>query len=513
MSRQQQQKKKPSTDPTPATREALADRPFAAEPPEQASEALAQPEQAIPAAGHSIAAAPARVGHGKGRTLQAKLTVGAADDPYEQEADRVAAQVVAGKAPPRVQRAATASVGVDVTPEVEAGVAGLRGGGQPLAPETRSLMENRIGHSFGDVRVHTDAQAGDLADQVRARAFTVGSDVAFAPGTYKPDSAEGQRLLAHELTHVVQQGEAVIRREPGDADTDVETDAAPPAADAAPVKPMLKLGSSGDSVKEAQQSLNDHGATPPLVVDGIFGPKTMAATRAYQGGHGLVKDGIIGPKTWSSLGEAPSVTTTSISETTDTGNKYTQDLVLNKFKARITIELGVNWGKKGTWADDAAFNAFIRRAKTAVYSYMDNKFKVVCTPTAPGAGSAPIDLPIDVLIYDFGGGYSIEAHGGLPGGDSFMTQAGGKIFEKQSSGSAENDITYAHEFGHAMLGASDEYVNPAVPGRVLTNDHSIMANYYTQGINQAAFKARHFQHIVTEVSKAFAGYTCSIKPM
>lgn len=204
-------------------------------------------------------------------------------------------------------------------------------------------------------------------------------------------------------------------------------------------------------------------------------------------------------------------TSASISKSTDTGNKYTQELVLNKTQAKITMYLGVNWVKKGTWASDAAYKTFIRKVKTSAYSYMDNKFKVVCTPKAKGAGDKPIELPIDFIIYDIDSGYTIEAHGGTPGGDSAMTQGGGKVFEFDSSNAAELPITYAHEFGHCMLGASDEYANPAVPGRVLTNDHSIMANYYAQGIPQAEFKARHFQHIVTEVAKAFAGYNCGIR--
>jgi hypothetical protein len=206
-------------------------------------------------------------------------------------------------------------------------------------------------------------------------------------------------------------------------------------------------------------------------------------------------------------------TSTKISETTDTGNKYTQELILNKTQKTITIALGVAWSKKGTWADDAAYAAFLRKVKDAAYGYLDDKFKVVCTPTAPGAGAGAIELPIDFVIYDIADGYSIEAIGGTPGGDSFMAQGGGKVFEIQTDGTAEEGITWAHELGHAILGASDEYANPAVPGRVLTNDHSIMANYYAQGKAAAEFKARHFQHIVTEVAKAFAGYTCGLRRM
>ncbi len=80
-----------------------------------------------------------------------------------------------------------------------------RGGGQPLAARTLQLMESRLGHDFSDVRVHTGAQAADSARSVGAHAYTVGSEVVL--GANHPDlsSAPGQRLLAHELTHVVQQ--------------------------------------------------------------------------------------------------------------------------------------------------------------------------------------------------------------------------------------------------------------------------------------------------------------------
>ncbi len=206
-------------------------------------------------------------------------------------------------------------------------------------------------------------------------------------------------------------------------------------------------------------------------------------------------------------------TSTDISETTDTGNKYTQELVLNKKKAYLFVYLGVNWKKEGTWASDAAFKKFTKRVKNAFLSYADRKFKVVCTPKAKGAGKSPVELPISFLIYDYEKGYDIEAHGGKPGDDSFMTQSGGEVYEYDGDDDPEADITYAHEFGHAMLGVSDEYANPKVAGRVLTNDHSIMANYYAQGIDKAEFKARHFQHIAKEVAKAFAGYTCKIKKM
>ncbi|MBW5484167.1 eCIS core domain-containing protein [Streptomyces bambusae] len=79
------------------------------------------------------------------------------------------------------------------------------GGGRPLDPEVRTDMEARLGHDFGDVRVHTDATADESAQAVDAHAYTAGSHVVFRQGAYDPGSHQGRTTLAHELTHVVQQ--------------------------------------------------------------------------------------------------------------------------------------------------------------------------------------------------------------------------------------------------------------------------------------------------------------------
>jgi hypothetical protein len=79
------------------------------------------------------------------------------------------------------------------------------GGGAPLDASTRSFMESRLGHDFGDVRVHTDAKASASAASVGANAYTVGRDVVFGTNQWSPNTDAGRRTLAHELTHVVQQ--------------------------------------------------------------------------------------------------------------------------------------------------------------------------------------------------------------------------------------------------------------------------------------------------------------------
>jgi hypothetical protein len=184
--------------------------------------------------------------------IQPKLTVGVPNDKYEQEADRVADQVVqmsdsqpSMEAPGRrsnlplnIQRLNRSQVEPlhrqvmdetkkkkkeednttktvqtkeqqGQTPEVTAGLEaqlrGSEGKGQPLPKETRSFMESQFGHDFSQVRVHSDSQAADMNRGLNAQAFTYRHDVFFGTGGYKPTSVTGKRLLAHELTHVVQQ--------------------------------------------------------------------------------------------------------------------------------------------------------------------------------------------------------------------------------------------------------------------------------------------------------------------
>lgn len=79
------------------------------------------------------------------------------------------------------------------------------GGGSPLDTKTRGFMESRLGDDFSNVRIHTDSKAHESAKSVQAYAYTVGNDVVFQSGKYEPESDSGRRMLAHELTHVMQQ--------------------------------------------------------------------------------------------------------------------------------------------------------------------------------------------------------------------------------------------------------------------------------------------------------------------
>ena len=166
--------------------------------------------------------------------IQTKLSISEPGDIYEQEADRVAEQVMRMPAP-TLQRNCAASAPDGSTfskyEEEGSGLAQRRvesgnqsvpdnfhqdlGSGQPLDADTRAFMEPCFGADLSSVPVHTDIHATQSAREVNALAFTVGRNVVFGAGQYAPGTMEGRKLLAHELTHVVQQtrsGRAAVER-------------------------------------------------------------------------------------------------------------------------------------------------------------------------------------------------------------------------------------------------------------------------------------------------------------
>jgi Domain of unknown function (DUF4157) len=150
----------------------------------------------------------------KKSTFQRKLVIGASNDPLEQEADRIADQVMSSpthstveRAPLQIQRfAGQATDEADSAPASVDRV--LAGSGRPLQAELREDMEHRFGHDFSHVRVHSNTAAEQSARDVNAHAYTVGHNIVFGAGQFAPETHSGQRLLAHELTHVVQQAQS-----------------------------------------------------------------------------------------------------------------------------------------------------------------------------------------------------------------------------------------------------------------------------------------------------------------
>ena len=160
---------------------------------------------------------------GPAAIVQAKLAVNQPNDRFEQEADAVAEKVVSGETAiqrkctdceqedelqmkPLVQLKANSSEsGQEVQPWVQQQIESSRGGGQPMPAETRSFMESGMGADFQNVNIHTGGEAVQMNRELGAKAFTVGNDIYFNSGQYSPETGEGKKLLAHELTHTVQQ--------------------------------------------------------------------------------------------------------------------------------------------------------------------------------------------------------------------------------------------------------------------------------------------------------------------
>ncbi len=200
--------------------------------------------------------------------IQAKLTVGPIGDQYEREADQVASQVLSMPEPAQGQQQAGVQRQEDEDllqeqplqrqeDEEEEEVLQMqplqrqedeeelqmksyiqrrddgsfdpghdferhlqgKGGGAPLPSETRAELEPKFGSDFSQVRVHADRQAAQLNQQIQARAFTQGNNIYFGAGQYNPTSSNGKQLLAHELTHTIQQT-GRIKSKPNDADNE-----------------------------------------------------------------------------------------------------------------------------------------------------------------------------------------------------------------------------------------------------------------------------------------------------
>jgi hypothetical protein len=185
----------------------------------------------------------------RGPVVQRALIVNAPEDASELEAARVAEAAMRWPAPalprpcacggacPKCRLPGTPAPGTwpGQTPRVRSGAGPaldfLHSGGRPLPAPARAFFEPRLGHDLKRVRIHTDGRAAEAARVLDAKAFTIGRDVVFGAGMYAPDTPPGRRLLAHELTHVVQQtglaNGPLVQRAPAEDGKKTDAGAAP----------------------------------------------------------------------------------------------------------------------------------------------------------------------------------------------------------------------------------------------------------------------------------------------
>ncbi len=168
----------------------------------------------------------------KGHFFQPKLSINQPNDVYEQEADHMADRVMRMPDPfasqdsffkpanhtiqrkcahceqedKMLHRKESSTSEVAGSSQLDSYVSSLSTAGQSLSANSRQFFEPRFGHDFSNVRIHTDQVAAKSAESINALAYTTGNNIVFNSGQYSPDSPTGQRLMAHELTHVIQQG-------------------------------------------------------------------------------------------------------------------------------------------------------------------------------------------------------------------------------------------------------------------------------------------------------------------
>ncbi|MEX2566034.1 MAG: DUF4157 domain-containing protein [Cyclobacteriaceae bacterium] len=282
----------------------------------------------------------------QGNIVQPKLQIGRPDDKYEKEADAVADRVMRmpsssnnqinpGNQKPGIQMKCDhceEEEKLQMKPLTKPGsfiqmkpgngeilaaegltskLNGSKGSGHPLPKHVGTEMSSKIGADFSGVNIHTDSSAIQMSREIGAKAFTYGDDIYFNQGEYAPGSSEGKHLLAHELTHKVQQGNLqrkVIQKanlaSPRMAGNTLFEDVLDNRA-------VIELGDTGPEVRRIQQMLIDLGIfnIPVTGAIGIFDADLEAAVKIFQTRNGLVDDGRVGFRTIGALDRAfPAIT-------------------------------------------------------------------------------------------------------------------------------------------------------------------------------------------------------------
>ena len=279
------------------------------------------------------------------------LTVNQPGDGFEQEADAMADRVMAMSAP-KVQRSASAANGPANAPPIVNAV--VNGPGEALDAAARGFLEPRFGHSFNDVRVHSDHQAAASAQAVNALAYTVGSHVVFGAGQYAPASDPGRRLLAHELSHVIQQRSAprdTVQRTAGSAP-------APPGPQPISIDVLSASNPEDFLVQAAAQNLGVDLRVSSMddMVSQIAGRATgntcVQTLNVYNHGNPSHQAVVGGSKQKNAAGVLEHSPTSGFSLTwlLDNANQAT----LNRLRGSLCCSAALNWrgcSTAGVWAE------------------------------------------------------------------------------------------------------------------------------------------------------------------
>ncbi len=415
--------------------------------------------------------------------VQAKLDVGPADDAYEREADSVAERVM--RMPePTVQRTCAAcareeeekirrkSDGPTTAPgSAEQAVADL-GPGSPLPTSERTFFEGRLGCDLGGVRVHNDGVAAAGAEALRARAFTLGNRIAFARGAWRPGTFDGRTLLAHELTHVLQQGRGAPRA-------------------------VRRDGEEGTSEFSDQVTVLSRPSSGPGVVEG-----TVTRTETAPASGSLPRQEIHRGEMHVRFDPATCALSVPF------GYNFVQT-------AQATGGVGICDDPPAATAvpllPQAEFNALKTSVLADVNRGLNGWFNVRLTGTACPGGCAGRAIPITVNAHED------AAH---PNTTITVVNRGGRADAGTICARSWNRPTAVHEGGHQVLGVGDEYpetderLRAVAPQwfrreRVRREDWSAMGT--AEDTRFARFNERHFNAVKAFLEHAYPGCTAALE--
>src|ERR1051325_967201 len=362
----------------------------------------------------------------------------------------------------------------------------LRSPGQRLDGETRAFMEPRFGHSFADVRVHSDARAAESARAVNANAYTVGRDIVFGNGRYWANQRDGQRLLAHELTHVVQQ-----RAQPLSTARD------------------LALSSPGDSFEREADAAAEQ----------VVAARSKSSIAATTAGRCLQRDdfepwpGQVGVDVGTAKKEGTK-TSGSVQRTHDP--QYTQPMPIalefDDANCIVTSTMEINF-LPATKDDDRLTADRFDKLKTRMLSVANEKLngwmhvQVGEDKACTACSGKTIKINVVAKEGSGPGATSVVLRKGTGRADAGTIPEGGEDWVTAFFGGISGGTLW-HKSGHIVLGLPDKY--PAEPGdpprpknRINTSDWSIMSSHHDYG-RRSVMQPRHFSFITAWLGRQYA---------
>lgn len=297
----------------------------------------------------------------------------------------------------------------------------LRSPGRPLEQATRGLMESRFGRDFSHIRVHTDPRAADSARAVNALAYTVGSNVVFANGQYAPTTTAGQRLLAHELTHTLQQGYTPANSQP----LTISEGSEPSEREADHIADVIVAGHHAQpdhiSAAQVQRDAAPHSAEATATEPGVSEAYDGCGSYREQVGHARV--------------EAEQAVTGAITLLDGQHNEQAAPLLLAHFHLDITNP------------DNASDVQRVRSQFVRMQQALGSNVRIFCrSAPMPGTGAARPTMPVSERCRGSGRSILLAESTSCAAGDSSATVTLCEMAILESVHPLKK--TLIHEFAH-----------------------------------------------------------------